>query len=67
MMSEVTAENFIDVSYKGKVCPACLKLSFNKESCAHHHPEDNEVFEIPTVEVSLLVIPPLDDIEPEHE
>lgn len=57
--AKVTAED-LDVAYEGgKVCPSCLRLSFGKETCDHRHPEDNEIFVIPTVEVRLVVVPPV--------
>lgn len=58
--SSVTAEELAErlLSHKGRICPSCFRQSRDVGFCAHRHPEDNEIFEIPTVEVEYLLVAP---------
>src|SRR5271170_1141359 len=56
----VTAKDLADRSlvYAGfRVCPCCLRTR-RGQTCDHRHPEDNEIFEIPTLEVEFLLVAP---------
>lgn len=57
--ASITAEDIAKehLSEKARVCPSCRRRR-SETTCAHHHPEDNELFEIPTVEVEFLVVEP---------
>lgn len=57
--AQKTAEDLAGklLSSKGRICPSCYRCT-TREMCEHSHPEDNEIFEIPTIEVEFLVVTP---------
>lgn len=59
-IAEVTAADLAKehLSHRQTICPACWRPISPGRTCAHHHPEDREVFEIEPIEVEFLLVEP---------